>query len=128
MFTLEQIKQAHSKVKSWADFPAYVKELIAMWVRSYDTFVDNVRAEYRGEDSILTSQPKFDSIFINDTVDKEKFAQYLKAHQQGKTDFMTFRTDAAHSGVYKRTMDMTTMTCTYYDKHNNIILAEVLPQ
>jgi uncharacterized protein YbcV (DUF1398 family) len=27
MFTLEQIKQAHSKVKSGADFPKYIQEI-----------------------------------------------------------------------------------------------------
>ena len=32
MFTLEQIKLAHSKVKSGADFPAYIKELKALGV------------------------------------------------------------------------------------------------
>ncbi len=27
MFTVEQIKAAHSKVKSGADFPSYIKEI-----------------------------------------------------------------------------------------------------
>lgn len=127
MFTLEQIQQAHSKVKSWADFPAYVQELIAMWVISYDTFVDDVHAVYTWWDTTLTSQPKLAPIAINDTVDQATFTQDLKNHQQGKTDFATFRADAARSGVYKRTMDMATMTCTYYDRYNNTILAETLP-
>jgi hypothetical protein len=32
MFTLEQIQQAHKKVKSGADFPAYAQELTNMGV------------------------------------------------------------------------------------------------
>lgn len=28
MFTLDQIKAAHNKVKSGADFPAYIQDLI----------------------------------------------------------------------------------------------------
>jgi len=129
MFTLEQIKQAHSKVKSWADFPAYVQELISMGVTAYDTFVADIHAEYTWSDGYaVTAQPVATPIAIADTVDKDIFAQDLKAHQQGKTDFAKFREDAARSGVFKRTMDMQTMTCTYYDKDNNSILAEKLPQ
>ena len=30
MFTVEQIKAAHSKVKSGADFPAYIQEIKAL--------------------------------------------------------------------------------------------------
>jgi hypothetical protein len=39
MFTIEQIKAAHSKVKSGTDFPAYVQELIALGVTGYETYV-----------------------------------------------------------------------------------------
>jgi hypothetical protein len=35
MFTIEQIKQAHVKVKSGADFPAYIKYLKQLGVRYY---------------------------------------------------------------------------------------------
>ena len=32
MFTVEQIKAAHSKVKSGADFPSYIKEIKSLGV------------------------------------------------------------------------------------------------
>ena len=38
MFTIQQIKEAHSKVKSGADFPKYVHDIIALGVTSYETF------------------------------------------------------------------------------------------
>jgi hypothetical protein len=37
MFTITQIKEAHSKVKSGADFPAYIQGLISNW-RSFVRF------------------------------------------------------------------------------------------
>lgn len=33
MFTIEQIKEAHSKVKSGADFPNYIQDLIILGVK-----------------------------------------------------------------------------------------------
>ncbi len=100
-----------------------------MGVITYDTFVDDLHAEYRGSDGYtVKSEPKTSSIAVNDKVNKSNFAQNLKEHQQGNTDFTVFREDAARSGVFKRTMDMQTMTCSYYDKNDNIILAETLQQ
>jgi hypothetical protein len=42
MFTIEQIKSAHTKVKSGADFPNYFKDLIQLGVTSYEAFVADV--------------------------------------------------------------------------------------
>ncbi|MGB4398918.1 MAG: DUF1398 family protein [Daejeonella sp.] len=36
MFTAEQIKAAHSKVKSGADFPAYIQDIKALGVTGYE--------------------------------------------------------------------------------------------
>ena len=41
MFTLEQIKSAHSKVKSGADFPNYVQDIIKLGVIFYETHVSD---------------------------------------------------------------------------------------
>ncbi len=41
MFILDQIEAAHSKVKSGADFPEYIKELKQFGVTSYETFVSD---------------------------------------------------------------------------------------
>jgi hypothetical protein len=39
MFTVEQIKAVHSKVKSGADFPNYIKEIEILGIIHYGTFV-----------------------------------------------------------------------------------------
>ncbi|MFT3754093.1 MAG: DUF1398 family protein [Paludibacter sp.] len=107
MFTTEQIKAAHAKVKSGADFPAYVQDLIRLGVKSYDLFVADGHAEYFGEKEYKTaSAANYTALPIAESSDKETFKQKLKSHQQGETDYMTFCRDAAASGVEKWTVDM----------------------
>ncbi len=48
----------------------------------------------------------------------------LKEPQQGKTDYPTFIGLSAKLGVEKWEVCMEKMTCTYYDKAGNEILAE----
>ncbi|SEA69112.1 Protein of unknown function [Flavobacterium gillisiae] len=50
MFTLEQIKQAHDKVQSGADFSNYIQDLINLGVKGYDTIVNDGRVAYYGSD------------------------------------------------------------------------------
>lgn len=55
MFTIQQIKDAHSKVKSGADFPRYMQDLIALGVKSYETFVFDNHTDYYGENDFSAS-------------------------------------------------------------------------
>lgn len=48
MFTVEQIKVAHSKVKSGADFPSYVREIQSLGVTHYETFIVDGHIDYHG--------------------------------------------------------------------------------
>jgi hypothetical protein len=57
MFTLDQIKLAHSKVKSGADFPAYIQELKVLGVTSYETFVGDGHTDYHGSNNVIVSNP-----------------------------------------------------------------------
>lgn len=41
MFTIEQIKAAHSKVKSGADFPSYIREIKQLGVTGYEVSVSD---------------------------------------------------------------------------------------
>ena len=128
MFQLAQIKDAHAKVKSGADFPAYVQELIQLGVFKYDTFVTDGHALFAGANNYsVLSVPKYSPLNIAQISDPEKFKQYLQMHQQGQTDYPTFCNHAAETGVEKWTVDMNAMTCTYYDKLNNKMLEEKIP-
>lgn len=42
MFTVTQIKEAHSKVKSGADFPKYIQEIKGFGVIGFTTWVKEV--------------------------------------------------------------------------------------
>lgn len=128
MFTLEQIKAAHSKVKSGADFPAYVQELIGLGVKKYDYYVNDGHTNYQGKDGFYIESPaRYPTKDIAEPSDPETFTQLLKAHQQGQSDFPTMCQQSADTGVEKWTVDMEEMTCTYYDKKGNKMLVEEIP-
>jgi uncharacterized protein YbcV (DUF1398 family) len=128
MFNLTQIKTAHSAVKSGADFPVYIQEIKKLGVISYTTFVSDIHTDYYGENDYKISTPPNENVLsISDKSNPEQFKADLKAHQQGKTDFPTFRNDCAKSGVIKWITDMQKMTCTYYDKQGNVVLEEKIP-
>jgi uncharacterized protein YbcV (DUF1398 family) len=128
MFTIEQIKEAHSKVKSGADFPNYIQDLIILGVKGYDTFVSDGHVEYYGVNNYnVSSDEKYDLIAIAATPNKELFIEFLVKHQSGETDYLTFCKHAGQCGIAKWRVDIVEMTCTYYDLQNNEILIEKIP-
>ena len=129
MFTADQIKAAHSKVKSGADFPAYIKEIKALGVTHYETFVSDGHTNYYGANDYKATAPaKYEPLYIGTPYNKAQFESDLKEHQQGKTDYPTFIKISANLGVEKWQVCMEKMTCTYYDKAGNEILVEKIPQ
>ncbi|MBL7895299.1 MAG: DUF1398 family protein [Bacteroidia bacterium] len=129
MFTIDQIAAAHSKVKSGADFPNYIKEIKQLGVTHYETFASDSRADFYGANNFKVCMPaKFSPIAVSDNCNVEQFKNDLKNHQQGKTDYLTWRNDTAKSGIEKWKVDLHQMTCTYYDTKGNEILTENIPQ
>jgi uncharacterized protein YbcV (DUF1398 family) len=129
MFTVEQIKSAHSKVKSGADFPAYIQDIKKLGVTYYETYVTDGHTDYYGENNFKSSSSaKYEALTIAQTSNIEQFKGDIKAHQQGKTDYPTFCSDCGKSGIEKWTVCMEKMTCTYYDLAGNEILVEHIPQ
>ena len=128
MFTIAQIKEAHAKVKSDADFPNYIQDLIILGVKGYDTFVKDGQVEYFGVNNYsVTSDEKYNELTINSYPNKERFIEMLVFHQDGQTDFMTFCTDAAQCGIARWRIDIIEMTCTYFDLLDNPIVIEKIP-
>lgn len=128
MFTIEAIKASHAKVKSGADFPRYVQDLITLGVKTYDTYVTDGHTDYYGDNDFkISTMPVYAKLTIALTSDPAAFKADLKAHQQGNTDYPTFCSDCARSGIEKWVMDMTKMTCSYYDTAGNEILVETVP-
>lgn len=128
MFTVQQIKDAHSKVKSGADFPKYIQDIIALGVTAFETFVFDNHTVYYGINNFQTSSEGFfETLTIAEQSNLEQFKADLKSHQQGKTDYMTFLKDCAKSGVEKWIVAMDKMTCSYFDKAGNEMIVEIIP-
>ncbi|MDP2413854.1 DUF1398 domain-containing protein [Daejeonella sp.] len=129
MFTVDQIKTAQSKVKSGADFPAYIREIEAMGVTHYETYVSDGHIDYHGSGNYTEKVTvKYEALLIAGSTDAEQFKAGLKVHQQGKTDFLTFLSMCAACGIEKWKVCMDKMSCTYFDKAGNEVLAEGIPQ
>lgn len=128
MFTLEDIELAHSKVKTGAEFPKYIKEIKGMGVTAFETWVTDSHTHYLGNKGYQrTSKPQYDILTIANKSDKDRFSHYLKMHQKGQTDYFTFCKHCAETGIEKWLVDLDKMTCTYYDKSENEILIEKVP-
>ena len=128
MFTIQQIKEAHSKVKSGADFPKYMQDIITLGVISFETFVIDNHTNYYGNDNYkIVSEGFTETLTIANKSNIEQFKSDLKAHQQGKTNYMTFLNDCAKSGVEKWIVMMDEMTCSYYDNVGNEMVVETIP-
>lgn len=129
IFTVEQIKAAHSKVKSGTDFPSYIKEIKSLGVTHYETYVSDGHVDYHGANNYTAKvPPKYEALVITDTANIMQFKADLKVHQQGKSDFLTFIKNCAGFGIEKWAICMDKMICTYYDKAGNEILVEEIPQ
>lgn len=128
MFTVDQIREAHAKVKSGADFPAYIRELKQLGVTYYETFVTDGHTDYSGADDYRTSSvAKYEPLQVAGECNPERFKADLKTHQQGGSDYMTFSAQAAASGIEKWAVCLEKMTCTYYDTKGDTVLVETIP-
>ncbi len=128
MFTIAQIKEAHSKVKSGADFPIYIQDLIALGVQGYDTFVNDGHVEYFGSDNFRTAATEtYDAISVAPSANKERFIEFLVMHQDGQTNYLSFCNHAAQCGIAKWSVNIIEMTCSYFDLSDNVILIEKIP-
>jgi uncharacterized protein YbcV (DUF1398 family) len=127
MFTLDQIKETHAKVKSGADFPKYVQDMKALGVISYTQYVADGHTVYNGENHKVDLPSKYGPFTIAETADTEQLKYHLKIHQAGETDYLTFCEQVAANGVQKWIVDMQTLTCTYYDAAGNVMVAEQIP-
>ncbi len=130
MFTLEQLKMANSKVKTGADFPAYVQDIKALGVTHYATFVADGNSYYYGADHHqVPTGARYAVLAVAESPHVEQFKASLQAHQQGATDFPTFCEDCAKSGIEKWVIYLDEMTCTYYDRAGGgEVLVEVIAQ
>uniref|UniRef100_A0A7S3MG83 Phage envelope protein n=1 Tax=Spumella elongata TaxID=89044 RepID=A0A7S3MG83_9STRA len=129
MFTIEQIQAAQANIKSGGDFPQFVQDIIRLGVQSYVTSVYDGNTVYKGADNFsVESGAKHEPVFIADVSDGEAFKVKLKEHQQGRTSYPQFCTDCGASGIDRWEVVTSAMTCAYYNKDNQEILVEKVPE
>jgi uncharacterized protein YbcV (DUF1398 family) len=129
MFTVQQIKAAHSKVRSGADFPGYVQEIKALGLIKYEFMVDDGRTIYFGPDNFQTEAPPIYPIKkIRHRPLTAKMKKDIRDHQAGKSDFPGICTLAAANGVHHWEVNTQTMLCSYYDVKGEKMITEPIPQ
>jgi uncharacterized protein YbcV (DUF1398 family) len=129
MFTAEQIRLAHSKTRSGADFPSYIRDIKGLGVTFYETFLTDGHSVYHGRNNFeLTTPPGFETVSIPGESNKEQLKADIADHQQGKSGYAEFIRQSTRNGVAKWAICMDAMTCTYYDRSGNKLLVEQIPQ
>jgi uncharacterized protein YbcV (DUF1398 family) len=129
MFTLQQMKAAHAKVKSGADFPGYVHEIKQLGLLHYDFLVKNGQTGYHGANGLqINGEAIYPEKAISIQSSPIAVRQIIAEHQQGKSNFLTFCQLAADAGVQKWVVDTQAMMCTYYDLAGNSMVAEPIPE
>ena len=128
MFTIDQIKAAHSEVESGADFPKYIQDIKTLGVKAFTTYVSDSHTEYHSVDGDSVQSPgMYGVLSIADETNIEEFKQDLAIHQDGETGYYRFCQDCARSGIEKWVVNLDGMTCIYYDKAGIEVLVEEIP-
>ena len=127
-FTLEAIDEAHSRVESGADFPAYITTIRDFGVREFTNFVEDGRTRYRSVDgSVLAGPALYEKKTIRQEVAVPEFVDQLRLHQRGGTTFFQFCEDCARTGVDRWVVDLEYLTCTYFSRGGTVVVVEEIP-
>lgn len=124
-YTLQQIR--HAEKKSGNEFVVLIQYLKLLGVARFITYVTDGHTDYFDDENGSVSGAATNNLLVSDNTHAESFIQRLKLHQNGETDFPTFREDCAKNGIDRWTVDVTKMTCTYLDQKGNKILVEEIP-
>ena len=128
MFTIDQIHAAHAGVKSGADFPGYIQELKELGLKNYIHYVVDGHTDYQGTDNMSVIGPaKYSAQPVKAQPSPETLKKIIKEHQEGKTSYIIFCSQAAAAGVEKWIVNLEAMTCTYYDIDGNTMIVEPIP-
>jgi uncharacterized protein YbcV (DUF1398 family) len=127
LFTLEQIHDIHDRLGSMERFAEYVRELGAIGVERYDSYLTDGHSEYFAEDGrSVVSAAVHEVLAVADATDREKVVEHLGRHELGRTSYLEMSKGLADSGVEKWTVDTNAMTLTYIDKQGRGLVTEAI--
>lgn len=89
--------------------------------------IESGKVSYATSDSVLQTEGTQARVPVAELTNQIAAKADLVRHQKGLTDFQTFCDEMAQSGVYKWTIDLDAMSCTYYNKADQVVMAEAIP-
>jgi uncharacterized protein YbcV (DUF1398 family) len=128
MFTLQQMKAAHAKVRTGSDFPRYIREIKQLGLLRYEFRVADGSFVYYGANGHrVEREGSYGPLTIRRPASAAMLREAIAIHQQGQTDFLTFCRQAAAAGVEKWEIDTQRMVCTYYSSDGAAMVEEPIP-
>jgi uncharacterized protein YbcV (DUF1398 family) len=125
VFTVEQIEEIHGRLGSAETLSDYVRELAALGIERYDSFVSDGHSEYLGRDGHrVITDAVHDELAVAERSDRDQFLDHLRRHDQGMSSYLEMSTGLADSGVERWTVDSQAMTMTFYDRSGDVLLIE----
>ena len=125
MFTIEQINGLHARLGSARTLPEYVRELKALGVERYDSYLADGHSEYFGQGGHrVVSPPVHEVLPVAETAKRETFLQHLRRHERRETTYLEMSRGLAQSGIEKWTVDTGRMTMTFHHKAGSEMLVE----
>ncbi|MFN8279736.1 MAG: DUF1398 family protein [Saprospiraceae bacterium] len=109
-------------------FFSYIQEIKSLGVTHYEAYLTDGQADYHSDSHHTVTVPaKYEPITTADLLQTEKFKVHLLAHQQGKTDYLTFIHMCAEAGTDKLQIRLDQMTCTNNVKAITEVFIEEIP-
>jgi len=126
-FSLESIHKAQN-LFTGPDFPKLVREYRKMGIVTniYNIETGLIIYENKSGKQIKDSGIKVNFEIIQSAVYEQALLS-LQRNQKGESDFLTFCEEIGRAGIYKWVVDLENMTCSYYDKKENIVISEKVP-
>lgn len=126
-FSLTSIQEAH-KLYTGPDFPKLIKAFksMEMITNIFDLETGIVTYINRSGDILESTGIKVE-FDICETGKYEEAIFALQRNQRGESDFYSFCNEVAKAGIYKWVSDLDAMTCSYFDKMEQVIIIENIP-
>ncbi len=126
-FSLVSIQEAH-KLYTGPDFPKLIKAFksMDMITNIFDLETGKVTYVSRSGDTLVSTgiKMKFDT---REAGKYEEAIIALQRNQRGESDFYSFCNEVAKAGIYKWVSDLDAMTCSYFDRMEQVVIIENIP-
>src|SRR5690606_37927873 len=101
-FTVEKTREKLTQVRTGSDIPALAMKLKNIGVTYYETRMEDGRSIYHVKNGYeLITEPNYDPIVVDDTVNLEKLKADIENHQQGRTNYFEISRRLANNGIEK---------------------------